>query len=215
MNVSYITHSRLGSIALLWMTAGSTPFLQRILLSCPDSPAEILVRRFFPDAETGTCDEMESLADEITRLADGEPVVFSRETPLQSCGNFQRQVLTMLKTIPRGSVITYRTLASRLNKPGGARAVGNALSDNPFPLVLPCHRVVRSDGTLGGYQGGTRMKALLLGYEGIALDGDIKVPPEKIDRQTSFLYDSCRTFPVPISNRPSRKAANADKVSGH
>lgn len=182
MNVRYITHTRFGSIALLWVSAENKPFLQRILLSCPESSAEVRIRHFFPEAETGTCDEMETLAHEIIRMADGEQVIFSIEPTLQLCGNFQRQVLAMLSTVPRGSVITYRALAFRLNKPGCARAVGNALADNPFPLILPCHRVVRSDGSLGGYQGGGRMKTQLLEYERVTVDGGMKVPPEKIDR---------------------------------
>jgi methylated-DNA-[protein]-cysteine S-methyltransferase len=67
-------------------------------------------------------------------------------------------------------VSTYRRIAGHLGVPGGARAVGNALATNPFPIVIPCHRAIRSDGTLGGYQGGLVMKRALLEQEGVDID---------------------------------------------
>ena len=65
-----------------------------------------------------------------------------------------------------------------LGKSNGARAVGNALANNPFPLIVPCHRAIRSDRHLGGYQGGLEMKRALLETEGIAFDkaGRVKCP---------------------------------------
>jgi len=65
----------------------------------------------------------------------------------------------------------YNLIAQHLGKTNGARAVGNALAANPFPLIVPCHRAIRSDGNLGGFQGGLNMKAALLEKEGILLDG--------------------------------------------
>ncbi len=62
---------------------------------------------------------------------------------------------------------TYARLASACEIPRGARVVARALAQNPFPLIIPCHRTVRSDGNLGGYQGGLAMKKALLEYEGI------------------------------------------------
>ncbi|EFK10557.1 6-O-methylguanine DNA methyltransferase, DNA binding domain protein [delta proteobacterium NaphS2] len=86
------------------------------------------------------------------------------------CGEFQQRVLRAEHGIPRGSVSTYKIIAIYLGNPGGARAVGNALANNPFPLIVPCHRAIRSDRHLGGYQGGFEMKQALLTKEGIAFD---------------------------------------------
>ncbi|MCK4234435.1 MGMT family protein [candidate division WOR-3 bacterium] len=80
---------------------------------------------------------------------------------------FQQKVLRAEHGIPRGSVSTYQRIAMYLGNPKGARAVGNALANNPFPIIIPCHRAIRSDGTLGGYQGGLEMKRVLLEMEGI------------------------------------------------
>ncbi len=83
-----------------------------------------------------------------------------------------------IKSTPYGQVSTYTFIASHLGVPKGARAVGNALANNPFPLIMPCHRAIRSDLTLGGYQGGLEMKQTLLASEGIHFDdsGRVKYP---------------------------------------
>ncbi|MCK4795669.1 MAG: MGMT family protein, partial [Desulfobacteraceae bacterium] len=65
---------------------------------------------------------------------------------------------------------TYQRIATHLGSPNGARAVGNALATNPFPIIIPCHRAIRSDRSLGGYQGGLDMKRILLEMEGIDFD---------------------------------------------
>jgi len=84
------------------------------------------------------------------------------------CPLFQQRVLRAEARIPRGRVSTYGRIAAHLSVPRAARAVGNALALNPFPLIIPCHRTVRSDGSLGGFQGGLAMKRRLLELEGIA-----------------------------------------------
>lgn len=82
------------------------------------------------------------------------------------CSVFQRKVLLAVSTIPRGEVRTYQSIAKQIGKPKSARAVGRALATNPLPLIIPCHRVICSDGKLGGYQGGLKMKKALLRKEG-------------------------------------------------
>lgn len=88
---------------------------------------------------------------------------------LSRVGPFQRRVLEQLRRIPRGEVRTYRTIAQEIGHPGATRAVGTACARNPVPLVIPCHRVVRSDGGLGGYslRGGVALKRRLLEEEGV------------------------------------------------
>lgn len=70
--------------------------------------------------------------------------------------------------IPQGKVSTYGDIARAAGCPGGARAVGRILNANPNPITVPCHRVVKSDGSIGGYAGGTIMKKKLLKKEGVA-----------------------------------------------
>ena len=82
---------------------------------------------------------------------------------------FQIKVWNYLKTIPIGKVKTYKEVAIGINRPKSARAVANAVGKNPFSPKIPCHRVIRSDGLLGGYsgKGGVKTKKLLLKREGI------------------------------------------------
>ena len=84
---------------------------------------------------------------------------------------FQLKVWNYLKKIPRGKVITYLDLAKAIKMPKAVRAVANAVGKNPFPPKIPCHRVIRSDGKLGGYSapGGIKTKKKLLKMEGIIL----------------------------------------------
>jgi methylated-DNA-[protein]-cysteine S-methyltransferase len=96
------------------------------------------------------------------------------DLPLRPTGTeFQRRVWDVLATVPWGTTTTYGAIASRLALPPGAsRAVGAANGANPLPVVLPCHRVIGSDGTLTGYAGGLQRKALLLRLEGVATEAD-------------------------------------------
>jgi methylated-DNA-[protein]-cysteine S-methyltransferase len=96
------------------------------------------------------------------------------DLPLRPVGTeFQRRVWDVLATVPWGTTTTYGAIAARLGLPPGAsRAVGAANGANPLPVVLPCHRVIGSDGTLTGYAGGLERKALLLRLEGVATEAD-------------------------------------------
>ena len=82
---------------------------------------------------------------------------------------FQKKVWNYLRTIRKGTVKTYKQVAIAINRPKSARAVANAVGKNPFAPKIPCHRVIRSDGSLGGYsgKGGVKTKKLLLKREGI------------------------------------------------
>jgi O-6-methylguanine DNA methyltransferase len=90
--------------------------------------------------------------------------------PLAPQGSpFQRRVWYVLRSIPHGEAWSYADVARRLGMPGAARAVGHANGANPIPIVIPCHRVVASDGSIGGYSGGLEVKRRLLALEGIRL----------------------------------------------
>ena len=84
---------------------------------------------------------------------------------------FQLKVWNYLKTIPKGTVKTYKQVAIAIKSPKSARAVANACGKNPYAPKIPCHRVIRSDGSLGGYsgKGGVKTKRFLLEKEGITL----------------------------------------------
>ena len=87
---------------------------------------------------------------------------------LKNGTKFEIKVWNSISKIPRGEVRTYKELAIQINRPKSARAVANACGKNPFPVKIPCHRVIRSDGKLGGYsgKGGTKTKKKLLKNEG-------------------------------------------------
>jgi methylated-DNA-[protein]-cysteine S-methyltransferase len=89
------------------------------------------------------------------------PLDFSGVTP------FTRSVLTATAQVPFGQLSTYRDIAQQVGRPSATRAVGNALGRNPIPVIVPCHRVVRSDHSLGGYTGGLEIKERLLSLEGV------------------------------------------------
>ena len=84
---------------------------------------------------------------------------------------FQLKVWNYLKNIPKGSVKTYTDVAKAIGKPKAVRAVANAIGKNPYPIKIPCHRVIRSDGSLGGYsgRGGVNKKRRLLISERILI----------------------------------------------
>jgi methylated-DNA-[protein]-cysteine S-methyltransferase len=90
---------------------------------------------------------------------------------------FRRAVMEECARIPIGATLTYGELAAKVGKPRSARAVGRVMATNPFPLLVPCHRVLGSDRTLHGYGGGLPMKAALLRAEGVMVrDGLEKLP---------------------------------------
>ena len=88
------------------------------------------------------------------------------DLPLAPSGTpFQRSVWNALRNIPYGQTRSYQDLAQAVGRPNACRAVGSANAKNPLPILIPCHRVVRSDGSTGGYAGGTKLKQILLELE--------------------------------------------------
>ncbi len=83
--------------------------------------------------------------------------------------SFEKKVLRSLGKIPRGRVTTYKGLARIAGNPRAYRAAGNAAHKNPNPVIVPCHRVVRSDGRIGGYGGGVKKKIVLLAKAGVVV----------------------------------------------
>lgn len=130
----------------------------------PESVLERLAREISPRIL-----ELPTKLDDVRRQLDdyfsGRLTEFSLRVDLNRLANFQRAVLRAAKAIPYGKVSTYRGVATKAGNRAAYRAAGNALGANPVPIVVPCHRVLRSDGSLGGYGGGLAVKRLLLELE--------------------------------------------------
>jgi methylated-DNA-[protein]-cysteine S-methyltransferase len=125
-----------------------------------------------PERPGGGSDVLLEARRQLAEYFQGERRVF--DLPLRPRGtDFQRRVWGVLATVPWGTTTTYGVIAATLGLPPGAsRAVGAANGANPLPVVLPCHRVIGSDGTLTGYAGGLARKATLLRLEGVATEAD-------------------------------------------
>ena len=108
----------------------------------------------------------DSIRRELHEYFAGKRTSF--DLPLDWCltGGFGRRVLRETARIPYGSVSTYQSVAAAAGSPRAYRAAGNALGSNPIPLVVPCHRVLRTGGDIGGYGGGPEIKKFLLDLEG-------------------------------------------------
>lgn len=109
---------------------------------------------------------LEAAERQVREYLAAERTDFDLPLDLSGLGTFARDVLRATRDVPFGEVASYGEIARRIGRPGAARAVGAALGRNPLPLVIPCHRIVRSDGTMGGYSGGAERKRRLLALEG-------------------------------------------------
>jgi methylated-DNA-[protein]-cysteine S-methyltransferase len=103
---------------------------------------------------------------ELTVYFAGAPADFAALTLDPEGTRFQRRVWQELQKIPRGQTISYKELARRVGQPEACRAVGQANGRNPIPVIIPCHRVISANGTLGGYSSGLERKRWLLRHEG-------------------------------------------------
>jgi len=101
----------------------------------------------------------------LERYFDGEQVDFPDRLDLSGASPFKNEVWNEARSIPYGQTRSYKWIAKRIGQPNAVRAVGQALGANPVPIIIPCHRVLRSDGNLGGFSGGLNMKMLLLHLE--------------------------------------------------
>ena len=172
--------SPFGPVGIVWRRASHSPLIVEILLSKPGEDAERRMSGRHSELGAGSCAEIDAIAAAIRAFLEGDYVAFSLDSvDMDICSPFQRKVLRAESGIPRGMVSTYGLIASHIGRPGGARAVGNALATNPFPFIIPCHRAVRSDGSIGGYQGGPEMKRKLLEYEGVSFGRNGKVDAKR------------------------------------
>lgn len=115
--------------------------------------------------------EVKTFLKQLNEYLGGKRIAFDLPIDYSVLTEFQKKVLTTALKIPRGRVLTYGDVARKIGRPRAARAVGQALGSNPMPIVIPCHRVLGSDGSLHGYSGGggLKTKEWLLKLEGAIL----------------------------------------------
>jgi methylated-DNA-[protein]-cysteine S-methyltransferase len=156
-----------------WMgLVGNERGLERIYLPEPlREDLEERITREFPESREGS-PVLEEVKKEILEYFDGKRKKFELSLDLSCATPFQQKVYQTLLAIPFGQVHTYRWLAEKIGNPKGLRAVGNANGKNRWPLVVPCHRIVGSDGRLTGFSatGGLELKADLLRLEGVPVE---------------------------------------------
>ena len=111
---------------------------------------------------------LDAVAREIEEYFAGRRRTFDVPLDLQLSDGFRRRILSHLPEISYGKTVSYAAIAKAAGNPKAVRAVGSACASNPLPVVVPCHRVVRSDGTMGQYVGGVDAKRALLTLEGAA-----------------------------------------------
>jgi len=130
-----------------------------------DSVLERLARRVSPRIVQAPA-PLDPVRRELEEYFAGRRRGFELPLDWSLIGPFGRKVLRVTSAIPYGGVLSYAEVAAEAGSPRGSRAAGNALGSNPIPIVIPCHRVLRSGGALGGYGGGVERKRWLLELEG-------------------------------------------------
>ena len=163
--------SRFGDAAVVWRVTARDAKIIRVLLPQSQVSAKDRVTGLWRHAVARREPGPGCVCTMLKDYFAGAAVVFPLdELELACLGRFQEKVLRKEHCIPYGTVSTYARLAEQVGSARAARAVGNALARNPFPLIIPCHRAVRTDGSLGGFQGGTALKRSLLDMEGVMFD---------------------------------------------
>ncbi len=165
-----VFQTRIGWIGLAWTSRGI------VWLVLPrESRTKVVqeLQREFADGVIG--DVPAEIRNELTEYAEGKRREFTLPLDWSLVKPFQRAVLTAALKIPFGETRTYGWVARAIGKPRAARAVGRALATNPIPLILPCHRVVGSDGSLTGYGGGLPLKRRLLEMESLLANTSLRL----------------------------------------
>ena len=134
-----------------------------------------MLHRFPAAGETAPPREVQQAVERIVALLRGGAGDLAEVAlDMDQVPEFHRRVYEVARTIPPGKTLSYGDIAARLGAPRAARAVGQALGRNPFPIVVPCHRVLAAGGKIGGFsaQGGVMTKRRMLAIEGARLNGD-------------------------------------------
>ncbi len=182
----------------------------------PTGPAYVAwngrgITAFVPTGVVGSHDDFESRHPRQASFVDTPPDRLAKHldrtietgrlgglpVDLSSIGEFQRKVLEKCSEIPPGEIRPYGWIAREIGSPGAVRAVGTALGRNPVPVLIPCHRVVRTDGRIGNYAYGSPMKRSLLQHEGLdpeAIEAQARHGIRFVGSDTTgiYCYPTCR-----------------------
>lgn len=168
----------------LYFSVGVSNSTDKIVrISLPKQDKELAVAEISKHySEFEVSDKYADIAKTVSKVYEGEKVDFNlrlldfevdqskhKNSPIKT--QFERNVLLITAEIPSGQVRTYKSIAQKLGN-RAYRAVGTALGKNPFPIIIPCHRVVKSDLSIGQYGGGSKMKKEILKNEGVRIKGN-------------------------------------------
>jgi methylated-DNA-[protein]-cysteine S-methyltransferase len=219
----------IGRCGIAWSTRGIAGIQ---LPEARESDTRQRLLRRFPGAPEATPPvEVQGVIEGIVALLRGEPQDLSRVTlDMEDVPMFHRRVYEVARTIAPGSTLSYGEIASKLNEPGAARAVGQALGRNPFAILVPCHRVLAAGGRIGGFSanGGIATKLRILTIEGaqassqLALfegDGEFPFEPSAAvehlrasDDRLARLIDTAGPFRMQLDRTPSIFVALAESI---
>lgn len=169
-----INNSPIGEISIIW---SNNPFkIEEIILSNPQKTSNEIANDKYPNAQLKKAPKkLKRIIKELNKYFNEKEAHFSLDyLNLDKLSDFQRKVLIAEFNTKKGTVNSYGQLAKTVDNPKAYRAVGSALSKNPFPIIIPCHRTVKSDRTIGGFGGvksGLESKKILLELEGIMVEG--------------------------------------------
>jgi len=149
----------------LWIAVGPRGVLAIHYGARPDPRELARITRAYGPAVLPDRRRCDAVLEELDQYFAGRRRSFDVAVDLRPLTPFQRRALAATARVPYGELTTYREVARRAGNARASRAAGQAIGANPIPIVVPCHRVVASDGTLGGYSGGLRAKRRLLALE--------------------------------------------------
>jgi methylated-DNA-[protein]-cysteine S-methyltransferase len=150
---------------------GSSAGLRRTTLPRPSEKSAVMSLGEDFNGAVPSAGAFKDLIKRFQAYFSGGRAYFPDELDYSGSTPFQRGVWEITREIPYGRTRSYGWVARQIGKPGAARAVGQALGKNPFPIIVPCHRVLAGDGGLGGFSGGLKMKRFLLELEKISPAG--------------------------------------------
>src|SRR5215208_7333775 len=180
----------------------------------PEGFARRYRERFGHLLSWGTDERTHELAERVAAALAGEKV----EVPADLSGKtpFQRQVLEVVRRIPRGEVRPYASVAREAGSPKASRAVGTVMANNPVPLLIPCHRVIRNDGTTGSYAFGAEEKVRLLEGEGVPVEELAGSPYLATPTTGIFCHATCpNARRIKPENRRRFRSAEAAANAGY
>jgi len=164
-------------VGLVWRQGAR---LERVFAASSLKEAEDLIGSKYPGARRADrryTAGLDGIIERIKSRIEGRRADFPEISGyIRGLTPFRRRIYENTMAVSRGKVASYGALAKKAGDDGAARAVGRAMRGNPYPLIIPCHRIVRTDGTLGGFSYGAALKVKLLKMEGITFNPGWKIP---------------------------------------